>query len=164
MFAKAVTCHTKAEHLSEMLDVIWYKFWSLDDIDKNRKKRYTSHYKLADIAGKIYGFNVMFAGTAFVISATLKAPYSLVMDIWIPNRDILKTSPYFEIVYVIENYLLYSVCLFSLIPLDQLFILMVAFVYVQFKMIKLKLKQIGGRKDDYEIVKECVEHHNLLLR
>lgn len=151
-----------------MIDIIQNQFWSLEDfkLDEKTKKRLTFYYKVADRASKTYGFNVIFAGTAFVITATLKAPYSLVMDIWLPDRSILKTSPYFEVVYVVENYFLYSVCLFALIPLDSLFFLFVSFVYVQFKLIKLKLEKIGLEKsdDNVDIVSKCAEHHNLLLK
>lgn len=164
MFAKSLVCYIKADVLSEMLDIIWYKFWPLSTQNDATVKKYRHYYKIADIVSKLYGFNVMFSGTAFVISATLKAPYSLVMDIWFPNRQILKISPYYEIVYIIENYMLYSVCLFLLIPLDSLFILMVAFVCVQFKLIKNKLRNINGRKEDYEEMRDCVIHHNLILQ
>lgn len=164
MFAKSLICYTQAELLSDMLDSIWYKFWSIGDSDPVKYKEYRHYYRIADITSKLYGFNVMFSGTAFVISATLKAPYSLVMDIWVPNKHILKMSPFYEITYVIENYMLYAVCLFLLIPLDSLFILMVAFVYVQFKLIKDKLRKICGIKGEYKEISECIIHHNLLLK
>lgn len=149
-----------------MLDIIWNEFWPLSYTEVHNQKKLMKIYKFVNLVAKIYRLNVVGATAFFVIGTVITGNKSLPLDIWFPHKDILLTTPFYEITFVLQLMLTYGSALFCLIPLDALFIIMTGVVYGQFKMLKAKLLKVGNTNDsndDYNIIKECVAHHNLLL-
>lgn len=108
---------------------------------------------------------MMSAVVAFITQATLKGNRSLIANIWMPNANILKRTPYFELMYGFQVFLTPTAVYFGLVQIDSLFFIMIGLVYVQFRMLKIKLLSINELNSvDSNLITECVSHHDKLLR
>lgn len=154
----------KADTISNMIDTVWDEFWSIDVADPKTQKQVLKIYRIIQIIARVYGYNVLFATVFFIIGAILTGEKSVPMDIWLPNKEILKISPYFEIISILETVLTITSAMFCLIPFDALLIMIIGLVYCQFILLSEQLLKLSGNKDNYETIRKCVAHHNLLLK
>lgn len=148
-----------------MLDTLRNKFWPTSIADIKTQQRVLKIYKILQITARVYGFNILFAASFFIIGAIITGEKSVPMDIWLPNKEILKITPYFEIISAAEVIFTLSSAFSCLIPYDALLFVFVGLVYAQFIMLNAKLMTIGeDGVDNNRIIKDCVNHHNLLLK
>lgn len=81
---------------------------------------------------------------------------------------ILMKSPYFELIYVYQCFTLSGSYILLLITYDLIFIVLGGTVTAQFDMLKQVLLSVGDNEDNedraFDIIKESVTHHNMLLK
>lgn len=167
MASKYYTLVNKKKMLSSLLDTIWNDFWSLDNLDGKTKKKMIFMYNISVFVSNVYGTAVTTAGCLFVVQAALKDTPTLVMEFWVPNKEALKITPYYQILFVAQTFFLFANVELCVIPCDKLFIVFTSIICVQFKMLRRNLLNISdknSREENHKIIRKCVIHHNLLLR
>lgn len=99
-----------------------------------------------------------------MIQQTRTLPYNLYFFGYEYNK--LIETPIYQILYVVEILTLSLPYIFCLIAHDLIFIVMTGCSCAQFDMVRQRLLQVGDADEEtaYEILKECVEHHNMLLK
>lgn len=150
-----------------MIDIIWDKFWPLKQASEENRDKLLKIYKFIKIITTLYMFIILGSIISVIGVAMQIEDKILPLDFWMPKKDLVKETPYYEIFYAIQTAFMFAHDLFCVIPLDSLFATMIGLVYCQFNIIKDNLLQIGHHQNveyNYEIIRRCVEHHNLLLR
>lgn len=147
-----------------MIDTVWNEFWPINTADEKTQIQVLKMYRIVQIIARVYGYNVLFATIFFIIGAILTGEKSVPMDIWLPDKEILKITPYFEIISMLETLLTITSAMFCLIPFDALLITMIGLVYCQFILLSDQLLKLSENVDNYETIRKCVAHHNLLLK
>lgn len=155
----------KMHILSFMLETIYNKFFALDNFTTVERKKMLWICKIAEFVSTVYKIVVIIAVSLFIIQAAFKENRTLVMEIWIPHKEVLKESPYFEIIYVLESMFFLASVYFCVIPLDRLFITMTGIIYIQFMLLRHELNKVSGKKSQRNhLLRNVITHHNTLLR
>ncbi|GLV36659.1 Odorant receptor 67c [Carabus blaptoides fortunei] len=164
--AKYAMCVFKSSVLKNMLHIVWTEFWPLDILVENKqKKEMLSAYRIIAIASHMYKYIVIVAISGFIVQAIVKGNRGLIADIWTPFGQTMKQSPYYELMFGFQLFMFPSAVHFSVIQIDMLFIIIIGLVFVQFRMLKLKLFSINASSsDNSKLIRECVAHHDMLLR
>lgn len=150
-----------------MVKSAWQDFWSMDHVDEQERNEIKEIYRKTNILTDIYGYGALAAVYSIILQSLLTSGRrALVLEIWIPHVEILQQTPYYQIVFAAECVVIVLGVNICVVQLDKLFIVMIALVYVQFRMIKLKIIGIGRLptySENYKLMRQCVVHHNTLL-
>lgn len=141
------------------------RFWSIENCDSESKYQILIMLNLAVAVAKLYGRMIVITLSLLVIQAALKENPTLVMEIWIPHKEMFKKTPYFQILFVLEVFFLTCAVFCCIIPIDQLFIIMTSIVCIQFKLVSKQLLLLNpAQKNNGKIVQSCINQHNIILR
>lgn len=151
-----------------MVKSAWHDFWSLEFIDEQQRKEIQEIYRKTNIITDIYGYGALAAVYSIILQSLFtRDRRALVLEIWIPHVEILQITPYYQVIFAVQCVIIVMGVHICVVQLDKLFIVMIALVYVQFKMIKLKILGIGRHQtnlETYKLMRQCVIHHNTLLK
>lgn len=109
--------------------------------------------------------------SAFLLTVIqcLMANDNFIFNIWLPEmikKEAIKT-PYKQIICFIQVLVTTHLGLTLLVQFDAIFIVLIGVCLVEIRKLNIKLRRIGVQehgKNDFETLKECVAHHNLLLK
>lgn len=148
-----------------MIDILWNQFWDIDILNGKEKKTAYKIYKFTALMSKSYQILITLCVITYFGASTLRGNKNLIMNIWFPVKNIIDTSPYYEITFLIEAVVLGVSVIFALAQFDMLFMIMIGFVQIQFHILNCQLKHASPRRQSktHKTITECIVHHNLLF-
>lgn len=165
--AKGVALHLNKKRLSSLLDALWDGFWPVSK-SQGQSEKYNLAYRQTMKYYKTYGTILFFCIIQISLNSLMlpfrALPYNMYFFGY--ENGILLQTPIYELFYVFECITLSVAYILWLISHDMLYIALCGCTTVQFDMLNDELKKIGegGEEESYEKLKECVDHHNLLLK
>ena len=165
---KAVSIYLNQKRFEKLLEAFWYDFWPVDKIPKFTENHNKMH-RIVMRGNKIYRAILTLCIIQISCNALMAPSRSLAYNLYFfgYENNVLLTTPYYQITYIFEVVTLSVAYALCLIGYDMIYIAMCGCTITQFDMLKHKLLEIGEDEDEqnsFDVLKEAVEHHNMLLQ
>lgn len=144
---------------------IYTSFW-LESEDETIKIKLEKYFKIMKKIGIAYVLIIVFISCIFLTEPSFRIPQDHPFSLWMPNRKLFFESPYYEMMYGLQITLFVFMVFCGVIMSNVFFGLAVGFVVMQFDLLTLKLaslSRIKDRKNVFNLLKICIDHHNILL-
>lgn len=144
------------------------KFWHADDtFTPQQVNNIQELYKLTKFVAKTYTASILCTLYGFCFTSPFKNKHHLINNIWLPEF-IVANGIYLKIILILQFAGMNLSTIGGLMTFDEVFLLAIASGIAQLKLLKYRLRTIGTverkTRDDYQVIIECVNHHNMLFR
>lgn len=164
---KFVVLSYHKDTFSRTLDILYNRFWIPEEIDKSIVKQFKTFYKALSYIIKIYALVFIITPISMIIDPYIKGKDTLPMDFWCFYCEFKSVSPYYQLLYVAQCSTIFLTIISCVAMLDIIYFILIMFAIVQFELIKMKMRSVNDLKDPeqiYEVLKVCVDQHNMILQ
>lgn len=150
-----------AKTFAVLFDIIEHDFWKINIIPEEEEK-YKKWLKFINRVIKSIRISYIVMNFFYTIEPLFYQKRMMRMTIWLPYKDMIITTPFYQIFYLLECFLTMS-CYFAILHFDLIIVLLLGAAYIQLEMIKYYLLKINDNLNKYETVKKCIQHQNLIF-
>lgn len=159
---KLVVCQANRKKFISLLDNMEANFWNIEnyedcDLRGEVKKMIQLFWRL----NRTYIIGSSFLVFGFIVKPVFSSGKQIPLTCWMPEGN---PSPLYELTYLIQTYVLYSV-IPVVVGFDIFFVSVNVRIVAQFKMLRYELKNLVAEDENETVMnlKRCTQHHKFLM-
>lgn len=165
---KYIQSHRRNRELSALVKIVESEYWTTEDLTPQQQEKFNSLYKYILKLQTAYSVFFILTYLLHSINCLVKGKEFYICNMWFPEYilEYTLTSPYNEIIFLVQFIAVGVVAVGGMALYDVLFITFIACTIIQLQILKYKLRTVGTgvNKNEFKFLAKCIEYHNILLR